>query len=100
MSKAGSRILGSVRSARAYARGDVTEGFVAHVPAEVDVKAIRAKLNLSQAAFAKRFGFSAAAVKDWEQHRRQPEQAAKVLLLVIDRAPEAVNAALAEMAMA
>lgn len=98
MSKAGERILGSIRNARAYARGEVSEGFVAHVPAEVDVKAIRAKLNLSQDAFARRFGFSTAAVRDWEQHRRQPEQAAKVLLLVIDRAPEVVNAALAEIA--
>jgi len=98
VSKAGERILGSIRNARAYARGEVSEGFVAHVPAEVDVKAIRAKLNLSQDAFARRFGFSTAAVRDWEQHRRQPEQAAKVLLLVIDRAPEVVNAALAEIA--
>jgi len=97
LSKAGERILASIASARAYARGEVSEGFVAHVPAQVDVKAIRAKLNLSQDAFAKRFGFSTAAVRDWEQHRRQPEQAAKVLLLVIDRAPEVVNAALAEI---
>ncbi len=69
------RILGSVRTARAYARGETQEGFVAHIPAEVDVKAIRAKTQLSQTDFARRFGFSPAAVRDWEQHRRQPEQA-------------------------
>jgi len=95
MSKAGSRILQSVRNARAYARGDTTEGFIAHVPDDVDVKAIRAGLDLSQEAFALRFGFSLAAVRDWEQRRRQPEQAARVLLLVIAHNPAAVDAALA-----
>ena len=57
MSNAGSRILRSVRGARAYARGEAGEGFVAHVPEAVDVKAIRTKLHLSQDAFARRFGF-------------------------------------------
>ena len=98
MSKAGSRILQSVRNARAYARGDTTEGFVAHVPDDVDVKAIRAGLDLSQEAFAQRFGFSLAAVRDWEQQRRQPEQAARVLLLVIAHNPAAVDSALAAAA--
>ena len=94
MSKAGSRILRSVERARAYARGEMTKGFVAHVPGSVDVKAIRTKLGLSQDSFALRFGFSPASVRDWEQHRRQPEQAARVLLLVIDRNPEVVYATL------
>ena len=66
-----------------------------HVPAEVDVRAIRGRLGLSQGAFAARFGFSAAAVRDWEQRRRRPEAAARVLLTVIDREPEAVERALA-----
>jgi putative transcriptional regulator len=74
MSNAGNRILRSVRRARAYARDEASEGFVAHVPDGVDVKAIRTKLGLSQGTFARRFGFSLAAVRDWEQHRRQPEQ--------------------------
>jgi len=66
-----------------------------HVPIEVNVKAIRAKLGLSQAAFAAAFGFSAGAVRDWEQKRRQPEASARVLLTVIAREPEAVQRALA-----
>jgi putative transcriptional regulator len=49
---------------------------------------------LSQDSFGQRFGFSPAAVRDWEQHRRQPEQAARVLLLVIDSHPDAVDDAL------
>jgi putative transcriptional regulator len=91
VSKAGSRILGSVRKARDFARGETSKGFVVHVPEAIDVKAIRGKLGLSQEAFALRFGFSAAAVRDWEQGRRQPEQAARVLLMVIDEAPLTVE---------
>jgi putative transcriptional regulator len=95
MSKAGSRILQSVRAARTYARGDSDGGFVLHVPDNVDVRGIRADLGLSQEAFAKRFGFSLAAVRDWEQRRRTPEQAARVLLLVIAQNPSVVDKALA-----
>src|SRR5580698_5461557 len=95
ISKAGSRFLKSVRAARAYARGDSDGGFVLHVPDNVDVRGIRADLGLSQEAFAKRFGFSLAAVRDWEQQRRTPEQAARVLLLVIAQNPAAVDKALA-----
>jgi len=98
VSKAGSRILHSVRKARAFARGEVAEGFVAHVPCEIDVKAIRQKLGLSQEVFALRFGFSPAAVGDWEQGRPQPEQAARVLLMVIDEAPQTVERALRKAA--
>jgi putative transcriptional regulator len=100
VSKAGSRILGSVRKARAFARGEVSEGFVVHVPDTIDVKAIRQKLGLSQEAFALRFGFSPAAVRDWEQGRRQPEQAARVLLLVIEDAPRTVERVLRKAAVA
>lgn len=68
--------------------------FRVHVPAEVDVRAVRTRAGLTQAAFAARYGFSKAAVTDWEQGRRRPEAAARVLLTVIDREPEAVVRAL------
>jgi|GEM_PF-2681203 len=66
----------------------------ATIPQEIDVKAIRTRMNMTQAAFASRFGFSASAVKDWEQKRRRPEAADRVLLTVIDKAPQAVLKAL------
>jgi putative transcriptional regulator len=56
---------------------------------------IRKRLNLTQEAFAARFGFSAGAVRDWEQGRRRPEASARILLTVIDKEPEAVERALA-----
>jgi putative transcriptional regulator len=94
MSKAGNRILSSVRAARASLQGG-GDGGLAHVPDTVDVRAIRLELGLSQDAFAKRFGLGIAAVRDWEQQRRQPEQAARVLLTVIAHEPTAVDRALA-----
>jgi putative transcriptional regulator len=64
-------------------------------PATVDVRAIREKLKLSQSEFAARFGFTAAAVRQWEQGRRHPHGPARVLLTIIDREPNAVRRALA-----
>ena len=73
----------------------VREGRVVFVPpAKVNVRAVREKLRLSQAEFAARFGFTAAAVRQWEQGRRQPHGPARVLLTIIDREPGAVSRAL------
>jgi len=60
-----------------------------------DVKAIRQKLGLSQAAFAQRFGFSVRTVQQWEQGRAVPDRPARILLLVVQTAPGAVERALA-----
>ncbi len=65
-----------------------------HPSAVPDIRAIRARLKLSQPAFARRFGFTVAAVREWEQGRRQPEAATRMLLLVIAHNPEAVGAAI------
>ena len=94
MSKSGQSILKGARQALAYARG-VKKGFVAHVPEDVDVVAIRKHLGLSQSDFAARFGFKLDAVQNWEQGRRRPEGAARAFLRVIEREPAAVHRALA-----
>lgn len=60
----------------------------------VNVKLIRAKLNMTQEEFAKTFQLSLATIRDWEQKRSHPDQAAKTLLKVIDRNPKAVENAL------
>src|SRR5262249_22518704 len=41
-------------------------------PGAVDVKAIRAKTKLSQAEFAKRYGFNVRTLQDWESTGAQP----------------------------
>jgi putative transcriptional regulator len=70
------------------------EGFKAHVPQEVDVKAIRNRLGMTQAKFSDTFGFSLDAIKHWEGGRRIPEAPARTLLTVIDKNPSAVLTAL------
>ena len=63
---------------------------------DVDTKAIRSRLNLSQADFAVRFGFELDTVQNWDQGRHVPDPATRVLLAVIDRDPGLVDAVLAE----
>jgi putative transcriptional regulator len=94
MSKLGSRLIKAAKEARAFARGEITDGFVVYVPDDVDVKRLRKKLKCSQSEFSRRFGFSIDAVQDWEQRRRTPDRTARVYLTVIEREPEAVKRAL------
>ena len=60
------------------------------------ILALRKRLRLSRQKFADRFGLDVRAVQEWEQGRRVPDRAARVLLTVIDRDPEAVVRALGE----
>lgn len=94
MTKLGERLLKSAKEARAIARGEA-EPARSFTPASIDVAAIRARTGLSQARFAQRFGLSPSAIRDWEQQRRTPDPAARTLLMVIDKEPEAVVRALA-----
>lgn len=55
---------------------------------------IRSRLGLSQAEFSRRINVSLETVRNWEQGKRSPSGAAKALLKVLDRAPEAALAAL------
>jgi putative transcriptional regulator len=88
-------IMAGLQDALAYAKGDRKRGraHVIKVP-EVDVRKARRKLGMSQDRFAESFGVSVATVRNWEQGRRRPEGAARVLLRVIEREPEAVRRAL------
>lgn len=49
---------------------------------------IRAKLQLSQAAFAGLMGVSLRTVQDWEQGRRKPSGPAEALLRIAEQKPE------------
>lgn len=94
--KAFESIAAGLKDALAISKGEADPAtYRVHAPAEIDVKAIRAGMGLSQEAFAVRFGFATATVRDWEQKRRRPEASARILLRVIEREPEAVQRALA-----
>jgi len=93
----GRKIVDGLHEAIAHAKGDrqAARVRVIRVPEQVDVKAIRQQLNMSQSEFAVRFGFTLDTVQNWEQGRRFPEGSARVLLKVIERHPDAVEDALA-----
>ena len=61
-------------------------------------KFIRQKMGLSQEQFAERFRIPLGTLRDWEQHRTEPDQAARAYLHVIEREPEAAARAFADAA--
>lgn len=63
-------------------------------PRDVDVRALRERLGMTQNLFAARFGFPLATLKHWEYGRRKPSGASLALLNVIERNPRAVLQAL------
>jgi putative transcriptional regulator len=57
-------------------------------------KRVRWQLRMSQSEFAKAFRIPLATLRDWEQHRHEPDQPALAYLQVIARDPVAVRRAL------
>ena len=92
---AGSRIVASLKEAVDWVEGKDVAVRVTKVNVPmIDVRATRRRLGLSQAAFAAKFGFQPATLRNWEQGRTRPDGPARVLLTVIARHPEAVEDAL------
>ncbi len=92
----GRRVVAGLSEALAHARGEVElPEYTVTVPDKVNVAGLRKVLGLSQRAFARRFGLDVTAVHAWEQGRRRPDRAARILLAVIAKEPEAVRRALA-----
>lgn len=91
----GQSILTGVKQAIAWASGEdvPVRQTIVKLP-QIDVKAVRRRMGQSQEEFAQKFGFARASVRNWEQGRRQAEGPAKILLAVIDRAPQTVEAVL------
>ena len=55
---------------------------------------IRKRLGLSQSEFSQRIEVSLDTIRNWEQGKRSPTGAAKALLKILDKAPEAALSAL------
>ena len=85
------RISEGLRQAIAFAESDGKKpGYRVHAPETIDVKAIRQRTNLSQEAFARWFGIAAPTLRHWERGDRHPQGPARVLLTLIEHAPEMV----------
>ena len=83
----GQEILDGIREIKDYKAGKKalrTHTITEPPPPQV----IRAKLKLSQAAFAGLMGVSLRTVQDWEQGRRKPSGPALALLRIADQKPE------------
>lgn len=78
----GAEILAGLREIK---RGEV--GRVINVP---DVAKTRAKTGLSQARFAQLLCVSVRTLQDWEQGRRAPSGAARTLLMIAAKNPQAL----------
>ncbi|UFN49830.1 helix-turn-helix domain-containing protein [Roseomonas sp. OT10] len=90
----GRDLIASLEEAAAILRGAAEPARVHLAPDVPDVRAIRTRMGLTREAFAERFGLRLSAVRDWEQGLRKPDPAARTLLRVIEREPEAVVRAL------
>lgn len=82
-------LVASVREGGAILRGEIAPSrkFVVD---KTDVRRIRANYRLSQGQFAALLGISVATLQNWEQGRRLPKGAARVLLQVAAKHPETV----------
>lgn len=78
----GAEILQGLRELKRGEHGRVTT-----VP---NVSTIRETTGLSQAHFAKLLGVSVRTLQDWEQGRRAPSGAARTLLLIAAKNPQAL----------
>ena len=95
--KVGQEIEAALGEVLAHVRGEVDLPCrIVDDPTAEHILAIRKRMKLSRQKFADRFGLDARAVQEWEQGRRVPDRAARILLTVIDRDPEAVVRVLSE----
>ena len=77
------RLLGAPNSYRRDPPDD-------HSVAAVDVRALREYLGMTQAGFARRFGFGLADLRSWERGATTPSGDALALLNLIERNPQVV----------
>jgi putative transcriptional regulator len=72
----------------------LTEEDLSRMQRTPQVRIIRRALGLSQEDFAARYHIPIGTLRDWEQGRVEPDQAARAYLTVIAREPETVRDAL------
>jgi putative transcriptional regulator len=69
-------------------RGAMKSSRVFKIDPKNDILKVRGKLGLSQSKFAAILGISADTLQNWEQGRREPTGAAKVLLRIAAKHPQ------------
>lgn len=90
---AAKELIAGLQDAVAYAEGKPHQGKGYDITApiiEVEPQAIRLQQDLTQQAFAGRYGIPVATLRNWEQQHRAPDGPARVLLAVIEQFPDEV----------
>jgi putative transcriptional regulator len=92
-------------NAQAHAAGDATKARKTHkveIPL-VDLRATRARLNMSQAEFAAAYCLNARTLQGWERGARLPDETARLLVWLIDSYPadmaRKIKAGIAKLAL-
>ena len=81
-------LLDSMREGGEILRGERKPSRQFVVEKREDVQQVRQAFNLSQDTFAKFMGVSVGTLRNWEQGRRHPSGAARVLLRIAIRQPK------------
>lgn len=91
MREGGAILRGTKKAARTWTvAGDK------RIETKEDVQALRQEFGVSQSVFAKFMGVSINTLQNWEQGRRQPTGAARVLLTIAYRQPTLFRETVAE----
>ncbi len=91
----GRDLIESLQEVISHQRGELAlPTRIVQLMAPEQVRAIRKSVAKSPKEFERRFGIPARTIEGWEQGR-QLDAAHRVLLRVIEKSPEAVEAALA-----
>ncbi len=83
----GAEVLAGIDEIRAFKNGSVKLKVI-ELAEPSEPRVIRAKLKLSQSAFAGLLGVSMRTLQDWEQGRRAPQGPAIALLRIAEQHPE------------
>ena len=94
MSSAFSSIKQGLEEAIEFAEGKTSKAVI-HEFSPIDIKAMRARLGMSQNEFAAAIGISVSTLRHWERGDRSPQGPALVLLNMVAKEPELVMQALA-----
>ena len=77
----------SLREAGKIRRGEMKSSRLFKIDPKNDIVKVRGKLGLSQSKFAAILGISVDTLQNWEQGRREPTGAARVLLRIAAKHP-------------
>jgi putative transcriptional regulator len=88
----GDGLLEGLREALAWKKGEAALETVNIDPMPAArIKEIRKRVAKSTQEFERRFGIPASTMNNWEQGRRKPDPAGRLLLKVIEEAPDTVE---------